>query len=180
MQAVVEQQVNSHKFNPSGAGGSMINPATNPGNCRVYTPNACSLINFNTWDIHNVNINPILSSYRPVMHGNIERLDNAGLRLSQRRSFIPYEQYNTGCTGPYCLTADSAPNGTIVPNPPASEQLLFNDVFQSIDLDIGNSGPRSCIGIKGESEGSFFGWSTNEQGQLRWMQAAQERKSCDN
>lgn len=176
MQAVVEQQKNSHLFNPSGSGAPQNPPASGNG-CRVYTPNVCSLTGFNTWNVYNVNQNPKYSNYKPIMYGDTVQLSGAGLRVSQQRSFIPFEFYNQ-CTSNYCLSKDECPQGTIVPNPTQSEQLLFNDVFQSIDLDIGNTPPQSCVGIKRDSESSSQGWSTNEQGQLRWMQASQEQKNC--
>jgi hypothetical protein len=170
------KMLNNNHFNPSGSGGPQ-NPPANPGSCRVYTPNACSLIGMNEWNIHNVNQNPIYSAYRPVMHGMIKKLDNDGLRLAQKRSFIPFEIYNQGCTGLYCLTEEECPQGTRVENPTNAEKQLFDNVFQSIDLDIGNSPPTSCNGIKYQNENSSSGWVRNEHGKLIWMERAEEKRN---
>lgn len=153
-----------------------------PGNdphlntCRVATAKACAVQGFNRWEIQNVDGNPKYSDYRSVEHGTVQYLPGAGLRQPQKRDFIEPE-YFYDCTAPYCLSKNQCPHGETTGISP-SEKVLFDNMFTSWDMDIGNRGSRSCMGIKKDTYNSYSGWDTNANGVPIWEANAEMMPGC--
>jgi hypothetical protein len=155
-----------------------------PGNdpnlrtCRVNTNVKCTSVqgHLNQWDLINSDI-PQYSDYKAINHGVIDYKPFAGLRTPQRRDFLEPQYYNSGCTSPFCLTGFDCPSGETTGISP-SEKILFDNMFTSWDLDIGNKGSRSCVGIKRGTANSYEGWQTNSSGVPIWQANARVLPSC--
>jgi hypothetical protein len=155
---------------------SVPQPGNDPNlrTCRVNNPIQCNAIGFNRWDLKSMDL-PQYSDYKAVYHGVIEKKGSAGLRVPQQRTFLDDQYYDSGCTSPYCLTKNECPNGETT-QPSAAETNLFDNMFRSWDLDIGNAGPRTCTGITRGTYDSFSGWTTNADGVPRWETNAEEKE----
>jgi len=152
-----------------------------PGNdpnlntCRVANSIKCNAEGFNRWNLMSKDI-PQYSDYYAVNHGTTRYDPSAGLRVSQRRPYLEFEYFDSGCTSPYCLTKNECPNGETTGLTP-NENVLFKNMFSSWDMDIGNkTGSRSCIGIKRDTYNSYSGWDTNSNGIKVWEQNAEMKE----
>lgn len=137
---------------------SMPVVSEDPSNCRVNAPNECEMKRFNTWNIQSKD-QPQFSDYPAVYHGMTDYKPSNGLRVAQKRTFLEPEYYNSGCVQPYCLNKNECPSGNITTTT-RTENVLFNKMFRSIDVDTGNNGPSTCVGIKRDTQNSYSGWET--------------------
>lgn len=168
--SAAETYVNVQQQRQPGGGNIFDRPLTqqqmnnmpvvsaDPSNCRVDAPNQCELKRFNMWDIKNKDERQY-SDYVSVYHGMTDYKPSNGLRVSQKRTFLEPEYFNSGCVQPYCLNKAECPSGNITTTS-NTEKALFNKMFQSIDVDTGNNGPGTCVGIKRDTQNSYSGWET--------------------
>lgn len=129
--------------------------------CRVHGSSACTPVHLNTWAL----------GEEPGVGMTIYKPDH-GLTIYQRRPFLEPEYYNGGCHGLYS-TSNKA-RGPLVSQ---ETKELFDAVLKEKDPFCVNDIPSTCMGIKGQSANSAYGWTPGKGG-YKWMEIGHTGQPC--